>query len=113
MIIFGAKPDRIQLGDAGTQVCPICRETTEHSYVLGYRYFHLYYIFGVVTERRYACLCRRCNNGAAVERKDLPSQFAHTDPIPFLRRYGLLVGPAIGLVGAFLLCFILLKFVIK
>ena len=113
MIIFGSGGDRIQLGDAGARLCPICRESTPHSFILTYQYFHLYYVMGTVTGRRYACMCHRCSNGVAIERRDLPATLSPSDPIPFMRRYGLIVGPVLGLIGALLLCIILLEFVIK
>jgi len=113
MIIFGTKGANIQMGDADSRHCPICRESTPHQFLLAYRWFHLYFIMGVVTRRMYSCVCRRCNNGVALNRKDLPPTLAQIDPIPLMQRYGLIIGPAIGLAGAFLICFILLKFVIK
>jgi hypothetical protein len=113
MIIFGFGGDRIQLGDAGARPCPICRESTQHFFDLTYQYFHLYYIMGAVTSRRYSCVCHRCSNGVAIERRDLPSPVTKSDPIPFMRRYGILVGPVLVFGGAFLLCYILLEFVIK
>ena len=113
MIIFGTAGGSIQLGDAGVQLCPICREPTQHSLVLRYRYFHLYYFMGAVTSRQYLRVCHRCRNGAVIARKDLPSNIAQPDPIPFMRKYGLLVGGGIVLAGALLICFVLLTFAIK
>jgi hypothetical protein len=113
VIIFGSAADHIRLGDAEARVCPICRESTQHSFILTYQYFHLYYIMAAVTARRYACMCQRCSNGIAIERSHLPPPLTKSDPIPFMRRYGLIVGPVIALIGALLLCFILLEFVIK
>jgi hypothetical protein len=113
LITFGSSVAHIQMGDAGARPCPICRDSTQHSFVLTYQYFYLLDVLGAVTSRRYACMCHRCRNGVAVQRKDLPMGHIQSDPIPFMHRYGLVVGPLIGLIGAILLCFILLEFVIK
>ena len=112
-VSFGTTRAEINLGDAGTRVCPNCHESTPHAYYLQYKSDHFYHSFGWVTSRTYGCLCQRCKQGAIIPRSDLPLPIAQSDPIPWMHRYGAIFLGTTGLAGALLLCWFLLTFVIK
>jgi len=68
--------------------------------VLSYSYFKLYWIFGVVTGRRYLAACSICNQGTLIDKNQLPFS-PTTVTIPFMDQWGLaILGGILGLVIA-------------
>ena len=112
-VAFGTYTRQVDLGEAGTRLCPTCRESTQHTYHLQYTFDAFYHSFGWVTSRAYGCICNRCKQGPIISRSDLPLPIAQVKPIRWLHRYGAIFLGGTGLAAAFLLCWILLTFVIK
>lgn len=88
MIFYGWGKKTAALGELGDQSCPRCGGFRPFRAVLSYKYFHLYWIFGLVTGRKYIAACNGCGQGALLE----SSQVAHLNPdekIPFMEKWGL------------------------
>jgi hypothetical protein len=88
MIFFGWGRKAIPLADMGTYSCPRCGLARPFRAVLSYSYFRLYWIFGMVTGRRYLCACTICGQGTLIERSQIPNA-PPSDPIPFMQQWGL------------------------
>lgn len=89
MIIWGSKSENLDLGGVKEEQCSVCEKKRTYHLFLSYRWWHLYWIFGVLTEVKYMLLCEVCNRGWEIDKKE----FAELDkkaPIPFWRQYGLL-----------------------
>jgi hypothetical protein len=93
MIIWGSRGNMIDLGQHSTQYCAVCERERPFHLVLLYRYWHLYWIFCVVTKKTYTLQCSVCRRGSQLAASDvekaLPKQ-----PIPFMHRMGLAIGVA-------------------
>jgi hypothetical protein len=88
MIFFGWGRKAIPLAEMGTYSCPRCGLARPFRAVLSYSYFRLYWIFGMVTGRRYLCACTICGQGTLIERTQIPNA-PPSDPIPFMQQWGL------------------------
>ena len=88
MIFFGWGRKAIPLAEMGTYSCPRCGLARPFRAVLSYSYFRLYWIFGMVTGRRYLCACTICGQGTLIERSQIPNA-PPSDPIPFMQQRGL------------------------
>ena len=90
MIFYGWKTRSLPLAELGTQSCARCGTTRPFRAFLKYSNFHLYWIFGMVTSRKYLAACSVCSQGVIVDKSQL--QLAPTaieDPIPFMEKWGL------------------------
>jgi hypothetical protein len=88
MIFYGWRSKAIPLSDLGVQSCPRCGTTRPFRAFLSYKYFHLYWIFGTVYNRKYLAACTVCSQGTQID----PSQIgpaASEDPVPFMQKWGL------------------------
>lgn len=94
MIFYGWKTKSIPLSELGTQSCPRCSANRPFRAFLKYTNFHLYWIFGVVTSRKYLAACTVCNQGVVLDKNRL-APTANEDPIPFMEKWGLGVFVAI------------------
>lgn len=90
MIIWGSRGDVINLGQGGTQHCEVCERERPFHYLLQYRYFHLYWVFGMVTQKQYLLLCDICNRGWKLNSGEVEKRLGKALPIPFMQRFGLL-----------------------
>ena len=90
MILYGWGNRAIPLAEMGTYSCPRCGLARPFRAVLRYSYFRLYWIFGLVTGRRYLCACTICGQGSVIDRSQIPFVPEH-DPIPFMQQWGLAV----------------------
>jgi len=91
MIIWSTGGDLINLGGQQAKPCATCGQERQFSLLLQYRFFALYYLFGVVTQKKYLLLCNICSRGWEMDdAKALEAQLTKS-PIPFMKRYGLLV----------------------
>ncbi|MGA3048516.1 MAG: hypothetical protein ABSD67_17925 [Terracidiphilus sp.] len=96
MIFYGWKTKSIPLGELGTQSCARCGIARPFRAFLKYSNFHLYWIFGVVTSRKYLAACSVCSQGVIVDKNQLQlAPTANEDPIPFMEKWGLGVFVAI------------------
>ena len=103
MIVWGSGGDIVEVQSEGKQECPNCECKRRFSLLLRYEYTHVYFIFAFVTSRQYFVTCDVCNQGYKVKRKDVEAELERI-PIPFMRRFGCLVG--LGTI----LCFFILSF---
>jgi hypothetical protein len=94
MIVWGSGGDVINLGEVETRRCDTCERDRPFNLTLRYRYAHLYYLFGWVTEKKYLFICDICNRGWELDTQKIEANLKSV-PIPFVRRYGGLVGLAV------------------
>jgi hypothetical protein len=80
------------LGSVGDHDCVVCKESRPFHLILEYRYWALYWVFGMVTKRAFAFMCLVCNRRWTIEKSEAEKLIDSNskDPIPFMRRYGLL-----------------------
>jgi|SRR5579859_2392779 len=96
MIFYGWGKKSVPLADMGMRSCPQCGDFRPFRVVLNYSYFNLYWIFGVVTRKRYIAACNICSRGALVEKSQIGS-IVTEEPIPFMDKWGLAILAAAGL----------------
>ncbi len=97
MIIWGTRANVVHLGQDGIKPCPVCEKERKFNYILQYRYFHLYWLFGMVTHKEYLLLCEICNRGSKLDTATIEQQFSKSLPIPFMQQFGLVIlGGGIG-----------------
>ena len=100
MIIFGSGGQALSLGAADSRRCEVCEQTRPFSLLLQYRYFHVYYLFRAVVEKQYLLLCDTCNRGWQLDKNQVEARMEKS-PIPFMHRFGCLVGlGALLIIGA-------------
>jgi hypothetical protein len=99
MIVWGSGGDVINLGVLETRRCDTCEKDRPFNITLQYRYWALYWVFALVTEKKYILACDVCSRGWELESSKIEPHLTAV-PIPFMRRYGLLVlgGIIVGLV---------------
>src|SRR4051794_3393570 len=98
MIVWGSGSDLIALEHGEMQPCTTCGQSRMFKNFLQYKYFHLYWVFGAVTERKYLQLCDICRRGTQIPKDHLSLFNLQAVPIPLMRRFGLLIFA--GLIGA-------------
>ncbi|MBI2956853.1 MAG: hypothetical protein HYY26_06045 [Acidobacteria bacterium] len=106
IVVWGSGGNAINLGAVESRRCPFCREDLPFNLFLQYRYWGLYWIFNLVTEKNYLLLCDRCGKGWELE-KDKVQAALTGDPIPFMHRYGLLL--LVGMIVAVIVFFAVTK----
>ena len=101
MIVFGSRKYLVDLGHQEAQQCTNCGQSRLFRTFLQYTSFALYWVFGVITERKYLKLCDVCSRGVEVPKDQLPSYNPTPASIPFMHRYGLLIfgGIVVGIVA--------------
>ena len=100
MLVWGTGGKTVEAArDGGVAPCPVCQGNQPFRVLLNYRYAHLWYLFSWITSRQYVCQCTRCNNSRVVEPSAVADKIGKTDPIPFMRRRGWLVGLGVVVAG--------------
>lgn len=94
MIIWGSGGNVVNLGQVEPRRCETCERDRPFNLILRYRYAHLYYLFGWVTEKKYLFLCDICSRGWELDDKKIEATLQKV-PIPFLHRFGGLAGLAV------------------
>lgn len=94
MIFYGWRRKAVALADLGVQSCARCGMSRPFRAFLSYKYFHLYWIFGTVYDKKYLAACTVCSQGGPLD-KTLLGPAADTEPIPFMEKWGLGVLAAI------------------
>jgi hypothetical protein len=89
MIVWGWGRRNVDLGMAETRPCVGCQKEQPFRLLMQYRYFRLYWVFGLVTSKKYLRLCSACGKGQEVEAQQVEPNLERL-PIPFMQRYGLL-----------------------
>lgn len=90
MIVYGWGGGESVLGEVGTHDCPACKQHGSFSARVGYRYFHIWYLFSFLTGRDYYIQCDNCQNAAKVDKATIKKQFPK-DNIPFIRKRGWMI----------------------
>src|SRR5262249_20350748 len=104
MIIWGSRGKALDLGVIGTEDCATCEKPRPFHLYLQYRYAHVYWIFKAITEKKYLKLCEICQRGWELDKKKTEETLTNV-PIPFMDRFGYLVG--IAIVGVIILIAVL------
>lgn len=88
MIIWGSGGDRLERDYHSRMDCRYCQAQRNFGITLVYRYFHLYFFFGVVTKKEYYLVCSFCQQGWQLDAKEAEAR-VNSLPIPVTRRFGL------------------------
>lgn len=88
MIIFGTGGNTVELDVAEHMHCQRCQGNRTFGMKVLYRYFHLYFIFGVVTKKQFFLLCNYCQYGWECDAKEVQKNVSNI-PIPLHHRFGL------------------------
>lgn len=94
MIIWGIADAAVNLGRAETNKCLTCQQTRSFSLLLQYEYFHVFWLFGLVTKKKYFLACDACQRGWELDKKKVEARLTGS-AIPFMRRFGLLLLPVL------------------
>jgi hypothetical protein len=99
MIVWGTGGNILNLGTVENRHCDVCEKNRPFNMFLRYRYWGLYWVFNVVTEKKYLLLCDVCQRGWELERSKVEGTLKSV-PIPFMHRFGLLslAGIVVGLI---------------
>lgn len=108
MIVWGTGRNIINLGRLESRRCDTCERERPFNLILQYRYFGLYWVFNMVTERKYMLLCDICSRGWELNIKEVQKSLKRV-PIPFMHRYGCLLLAAVP-IGLVLLAWIIEAF---
>ena len=90
-LIWGSRTVLLWLGFPETHDCATCKQPRQFQLALQYRLAHMYYIFGTVSQEQYLGLCTTCQHGWKVEYSQA-KVLVQKDPVPFMNRWGWLVG---------------------
>jgi len=90
MLIWGSGGKQVDLGVLEQRECGTCEKSRPFKLTLIYKYFHLYWIFKCVTEKKYWLMCEICSRGWELDRKKVEENLTKS-PIPISDRYGLAV----------------------
>ena len=92
---FGERISQVELGDAGPRperrFCAKCQFERQFRAVLWYRVLFVGGPFGAISERKYYFLCSICNDGWTLDKASVDVPLSKI-PLPFMYRYGLVIG---------------------
>ena len=108
MIIWGSRNENKDLGVVQTKFCEVCEKQRPFKVMLFYKWSHLYWLFGQVSEKQYSLVCDVCGRGQILENHLIEATLVK-NPIPFMRRYGWLVPAGLFLYGVLVLCLAISK----
>ncbi len=89
MIIWGSNGESLDLGKINEEQCKFCEKKRVFRLLFTYRWWALYWIFGLITKSQYDLVCEVCNKGKKISKEE-GKAFNRDLNIPFQRRYGLL-----------------------
>ena len=89
MIAWGSDGRLLSLGQDERE-CANCGRVQPFQLSLTYKFFHLYWIFRLVTKKKYWLSCVVCEQGLELESDKVESAMGKP-PIPFWDKYGLVV----------------------
>ena len=90
MIAWGSDGRLLSLGRLDERECANCGRVQPFQLSLTYKFFHLYWIFRLVTKKKYWLSCVVCEQGWEIESDKVESAMGKP-PIPFWDKYGLVV----------------------
>jgi hypothetical protein len=101
MIVWGSGGDVVRIQHAGDRECRACQQVCSFRLVLRYEFFHVYGLFGRVTNRNFLIVCERCRNAWPIPDDEVPdAELLYRKAVPFSRRWGCLIFLILLLVGA-------------
>ncbi len=108
VLIWGSQTRTKELGPAGHGRCATCGQERPFKHVVEYRFNHLYYVFGFVSQKRYRRLCATCGRGEVLDAGAFESAVGR-NPIPWFERFGCvsLLGGLAAAIGALALLMLL------
>ena len=89
MIIFGTRGNAVDTLKTAWHVCPGCQMNVPFNVQLIYRYFHLYFIFGVITSHQYVETCPNCLRRQIVPKEALPLEIRQGRYANITHQFGL------------------------
>jgi hypothetical protein len=98
MIFYGWRKNTLFVNDMPMHACTGCNTPGMLQLFVNYTSVHLYWIFGVVTNRKYIVQCSACRNGTVVKKHDVAAIITN-DPVPFMHRWGLAVFAGLAVVA--------------
>jgi hypothetical protein len=104
MIFYGWRKKTLFLSDLQMQSCGRCNTPGALRLFVNYTSVHLYWIFGVVTGKKYIAQCTACRGEAIVQKHEVSHLITNNpNPVPFMDRWGLavLVGAGCAIVAAY------------
>jgi hypothetical protein len=90
VIFFGWGKKSLPLGELGDKPCGRCGLIRPFRAFVNYSYFRLYFIFGMVTTKKYVAACTICGQGVEIDKQEAQSAFPQ-NPIPIMQRWGLAI----------------------
>jgi hypothetical protein len=93
MIFWNYGRDVVDLGPAPSGHCDTCDQERPFKILLRYRYWALYWIFGLVTSKEYFQVCEVCGRADPLHPVEVEGRSSRA--IPFTRRLGWLLLVAI------------------
>jgi len=93
MIFYGWKTKTVFLAPMPLHSCTRCGAPGSQQLFMNYKSVHLYWVFGVVTNRKYIAQCASCRNQALLPKEEAAPVLTTnpTNPVPFMERWGLAV----------------------
>ncbi len=86
--IYGVEADTVDFGQRETRRCDSCNVLASFRLLLWYRFYHLFFVFGAVVEKRHFLQCLSCGHALPTPE---PPELQTTRRIPLHRRFGLYV----------------------
>jgi hypothetical protein len=99
MSVWSSKNIVMDLDETEKRYCPACNKERPFRTTLSYTFTHFFYLFGVVSNKRYFHVCEICRQGNELNSRLFESGFEKS-PISFLHRFGWIVG-ILGFFGFF------------
>jgi hypothetical protein len=90
MIFYGWRKKTVFVSEMPMHSCTRCGTPSSMQLFLNYTSVHLYWIFGVVTNRKYLTQCASCRTQALVQKDEVAPLLTATR-VPFMERWGLAV----------------------
>ena len=92
MIFYGWRKKTVFLSNMDMQSCRRCNVPGSLKLFLNYTSVHLYWVFGVVTNRKYIAQCSACRVGDIIPKSDVAVLVSNSPvAVPFMERWGLAV----------------------
>jgi hypothetical protein len=101
MYFFGWGLRSVHLGGAGSRDCHVCQARSPVDAILEYRYFHIFWLFGLILTRCFYFTCLRCSteSKARSHRLNQVAKAGNTRFLSFGPFFVILLGGALLLLG--------------
>jgi len=95
---WGNGQDDVRAGEMGWDYCPRCEDETPTSLLVRYHFGYVYFVFSCITRFEYFLKCDICGYASAIDAAVAKPHVERLD-IPFMRRYGCLMGLGLMVLG--------------